>query len=138
MAHSNPNQPKKGVGFYASALAAILCCVTSVYYFVTYKGDQYYAANVFYTLLCALPIAAVLFVLKLQGFVPAVLCALSGVAALQFIYAMYWDISVVMVGIDKSSFDTRFIVCCVLLVVSFVVSEIALYTKMTKEPAAAK
>lgn len=128
---------KKGKGFYAASLAAILCLVTAIYYQITYSGDQYYSSGVFFTLLAALPVAVVLFLLKGDGFVPAALAALSGVAALQFIYAMYWDISVVIVGIDKNSFDTRFIVVCALLAVSFVVSEISIYMKMRKAPAKA-
>lgn len=132
MARSKFDLSQKGFGFYAACLAAVLCLVTGIYYNVQYTGDQYYAANIFYTFAAALPVALVMALVKQGNFVPAALCAFSGIGFLEFIYAMYWDISVVMVGIDKTSFDTRFIVCCVLMVVSFVIAEISLYTKMRK------
>lgn len=128
---------KKGAGFYAACLAAILCLVTAIYYQMSYSGNQYYASGVFYTLLVALPVAVVFFLLKWDGFVPAILAALSGVALLQFVYAMYWDVSVVLVGIDKNTFDPEFIACCVLLVVTFVIAEISIYLRMKKKPKAA-
>lgn len=128
---------KKGKGFYIACFSALLCLATAIYYYVSYNGDQYYSSRVFYTLLAALPVAAVMMFVKLDGFVPTVLTILSGIAILLFVYAMYWDVSVVLVGIDKTSFEPRFIACCVLMVLCFIVSEVSLYTKMRKAPKAA-
>lgn len=125
---------EKGKGFYFACFSALLCLATAIYYYVAYNGDQYYSSYVFYTLLAALPAAALMMLAKLDGFIPTVLTILSGVAILLFIYAMYWDVSVVLVGIDKTSFEPRFIACCILMVLSFLISEVALYSKMKKMP----
>lgn len=123
---------KKGKGFFIACFSALLCLATAIYYYVSYNGDQYYASAVFYVLLAALPVTAVMLIARLDGFVPTVLTILSGVAILLYVYAMYWDISVVLVGIDKTAFEPRFIACCVLLLLCFIVSEVALYSKMRK------
>lgn len=125
---------KKGKGFFIACFSALLCLATAIYYYVSYGGDQYYSSAVFYTLLAALPVAAVMLLVGLDGFVPTVLAILSGVSILLYVYAMYWDVSVVLVGIDKTSFEPRFIVCCALMVLCFIVAEVALYSKMRKAP----
>lgn len=130
MAGKQPS--KKGAGFYFALIAALLCLGAGIYYQITYNGDQYYTSALFYTLIAAAPLAAVMIAAKIDGFLPAALCVLSGCAVLQFIYAMYWDVSVVLVGIDKQSFDLRFIVCCALMIGAFAVSEISLYTKVNQ------
>ncbi len=129
---SGKQATKKGAGFWFALIAALVCLAAGIYYQITYKGDQYYTSALFYTLIAAAPLAAVMIAAKAEGFLPAALCVLSGAAILQFVYAMYWDVSVVLVGIDKQSFDTRFIVCCALMIVAFVAAEIALYTKVKK------
>lgn len=122
----------KAAGFYVTVAAAVLALVTAIVYQVSYSANQYYSSTIFIAFLVALPAAAVLVLLKLDNFAPAALAAATGVGTLAFVYAMYYDVSVVMVGIDKSSFDPAFILCAVLMLVSFLLSEVALYMKKTK------
>ena len=122
----------RAYGFYVTIAAAVLTFITAIVYQVSYSSNQYYSAPVFVLLLLCLPALVVLVLAKLDGFAPAVITALSGAAALAFIYAMYWDVSVVLVGIDKQAFDPEFIVCAVLIVASFIVSEVSVYSKAKK------
>lgn len=122
----------KGTGFFVSGFATCIAFITAIIYQLGYHADQYYSPAVFYVLLSALPVFIVLTLLRLENFIPAVITAIIGIAALLFVYAMYFDISVVLVGIDKSSFDSRFIICCILFVISFIISEISIYMKTAK------
>lgn len=122
----------KTAGFYVTAIAAVLALVTAIVYQVSYSSNQYYSSAVFIAFLAALPAAAVLLLLRLDNFAPAALAAATGVGSLAFVYAMYYDVSVVLVGIDKNSFEPAFILCCVLMLASFILSEVALYLKKTE------
>lgn len=122
----------KGLGFYVSMAAAALSFLTAIVYQVTYTGNQYYSVGVFVALLLALPVAVVLMLARCDGFIPAAVTLVIGIGILLFIYSMYFDVSVVLVGIDKSSFDPQFIACSVLSVVSFILADASIYLKVRK------
>lgn len=122
----------KGTGFFVSGAAACIALITAIVYQLNYQGDQYYSSAVFFTLLLTLPVFLLLTIIKLESFIPASITLIIGIAALRFIYAMYFDISVVLVGIDKSSFDSRFIICCFLFAIGFIISEASIYMKFKK------
>ncbi|MCD8223128.1 MAG: hypothetical protein LUD07_13270 [Clostridiales bacterium] len=118
----------KKIGFYLSGLAAILSLVTAIIYQLTYYNNADYSSSVFAILLIAFPAALILTLLRLEAFVPAIVTLIIGIGALRFIYAMYLEMSVVLVGIDKSAFDPQFIVCSVLMILGFIMGEISIYT----------
>lgn len=122
----------KGPGFYLSMIASVLSFILAVIYQYSYHTNPYYASSVFILLLLALPCALVLFFINLDGFIPAATTLLVGLAILQFIHAMYFDVSVVLVGIDKNSFDPEFILCSVLFGVCFLLGEVSIYTRVRK------
>ena len=122
----------KGLGFYASAIAAVVSFISAFIYRITYTGNPYYTNSIFYTLLSVLPVAIILLLVRLDSFIPAAITLIIGIAALRFIYSMYFDISVVMVGIDKTSFDSEFIICSILFALCFILSEASIYMRMRK------
>lgn len=122
----------KGMGFYVAMAAAALSLITAVVYQVTYTGNQYYSSAVFVALLLALPVAVVLLLARCDGFIPAAVTLVVGIGILLFIHSIYYDVSVVLVGIDKSSFDPQFIACSVLSVVSFILADASIYLKVKK------
>ena len=128
-----PDAGRRGAGFWIAAAAALLAFATSIVYRVSYAGNMFYSFTVFLLLLLCLPVPSVMFLTKTDGFAPAVLTALTAAALLAFIYATYFDISVVLVGIDKTGFDPEFIVCAVLITLSFLLSEVSVYTKYRKD-----
>lgn len=127
----------KAAGFYAGLLAALLCIASAAVYGLWFSKIQYKEAIFDKTVCIVLAVAAVagialLFVGKLAPYAPVLLCAGSGVALLLFIHAMIWPISDTIYGIEPFPHMQELTTCAVLLVLSFVVSEVSLYLKKTK------
>ena len=98
----------------------------------THNGDCYNLAIVLLLIIGGL-LCCVLTLVKQGGFGAAIAAACSGVSLLVFVHECYWYIVDVFVGIDeKSGFDPKFIAFTVLLVVAFLIGEIAVYLKKTK------
>ena len=66
---------------------------------------------------------------KTAGFAPALLCLGSGVSVMLFIKIAIWPISDTIYGIEPFPAFNQLVVCAVLLVITFVVSEVVLYMK---------
>ena len=73
-----------------------------------------------------------LFVDKLAPFAPVLLCAGSGIALMMYIHAIIWPVSDTIYGIEPFTHMTELIACAVLIVLSFLVSEVSLYMKKVK------
>lgn len=126
------------IGFYFTAVSALLAVISAVCYAVLFSVIQYKEPvfNVMISILLVVgAIAAVvlLFVDKqFAGFPPAILSLSSGISFLMFIKMVIWPISDTIYGIEPFPEFTQLIICAVLLVVTFIVSEVALYTKKFK------
>lgn len=129
---------KKALGFYVGIIAAALCIASAVMYgtkfsSITYK-EKIYDSNVCLLLGVTAGVAIVMLLInKIAAYAPVVLCAGSGIACLMFIRLMIWPISDTIYGIEPFQHMDELITCAVLLVLSFVFSEISLYMKKTKE-----
>ena len=133
---------KKGFGFYVTILAAILALVAGGYFVSihgtfgldsTHNGVCYDPAIVG-LLIGGAAVAVVLSLLKRYGIASAVATAAPGIAIAVFVHKCYWYVVDVFVGIDeKHGFDPRFITFTALLVAAFVIGEIALYCRKTKQ-----
>ena len=132
---------KKGFGFYA-ILAAVLAALAAGIYFLaihgtfgldsTHNGDCY-DPLITWLLIGGALIAAGLTVLRRYGLAAAVTAVVPGAALCLFIHKCYWYVVDVFVGIDeKHGFDPRFITFAVLIAAAFVIGEIAIYAKKTK------
>lgn len=127
----------KASGFYAGLLAVVLCIVSAATYGITFSSIDY-KEPIFNVTLCillavsALVAAAMLFVEKLAPFAPILLCAGSGIALMMFVQVIIWPISDTIYGIEPFTHMSELIICAVFLVLSFLVSELALYLKKVK------
>ena len=132
---------KKGFGFYA-ILAAVLAALAAGIYFLaihgtfgldsTHNGDCY-DPLITWLLIGGALIAAGLTVLRRYGLAAAVTAIVPGAALCLFIHKCYWYVVDVFVGIDeKHGFDPRFITFAVLIAAAFVIGEVAIYAKKTK------
>lgn len=127
----------KAAGFYAGLAAAVLCIASAAVYGATFSGIQY-KEPIFDTSVCVLLAAAaviagvMLFVDKLAPFAPVLLCAGSGIALMMYIHAIIWPVSDTIYGIEPFTHMTELIACAVLIVLSFLVSEVSLYMKKVK------
>lgn len=127
----------KAAGFYAGLVAVLLCVASAAMYGIWFSKINY-KEPIFDQMICillgvvAVVSAVMLFVDKLAPYAPVVLCAGSGVALLMFVHAMIWPVSDTIYGIEPFTHMQELTTCAVLLVLSFVVSEVSLYLKKVK------
>lgn len=124
----------KSYGYYITLALSVLSVVTAVVYLVMYNGSRYMSAPA-----AVLPIVGAVAAVGL-GFVHgggkaanAVLALCDFVALLFYIYGIYFYVSVVMVGIQASSFNSQFVICTVLFVVLLIANLINVFLKQEKE-----
>ena len=129
---------KKASGFYTGMFAAILCIAAAIIYSMKFSPISY-KEKVYDTNICILLIATaivsivMLLVQKLIHFAPVVLCLGSGISCLMYIKMIIWPVSDTIYGIEPFPYITEVIICAVLLVLSFILSECSLYMKKVKE-----
>ena len=132
---------KKGFGFYAVLLAALAALAAGIYFIVihgTFGLDSTHNGNCYDHLIVGLllggaAVAVLLAFLKKAGLASALTALVPGVALCLFIHKCYWYVVDVFVGIDeKHGFDPRFIIFSALIVVAFIVGEVAVYTRKAK------
>ena len=133
---------KKGFGFYAVLLAAAAALAAGIYFLVihgTFGLDSTHNGNCYDSLITCLliggaAIAVGLTFLKRYGLATAVTAIAPGVSICLFIHKCYWYVVDVFVGIDeKHGFDPKFITFVALVAAAFVIGEIAIYTRKTRE-----
>ena len=132
---------KKGFGFYV-ILAAALAALAAGIYFLSIHGtfglDSTHSGDcsdplITWLLIGGSLIAVGFTVLKRYGLASAVTAIVPGAALCLFIHKCYWYVVDVFVGIDeKHGFDPRFITFAVLILAAFVIGEVAIYVKKTK------
>ena len=132
---------KKGFGFYILLLAAVLAVAAGVYFLIihgTFGLDSTHNGDCYDPIITALLIggaalAVILALMKKYGLASAVTAIAPGVAICLFVHKCYWYVVDVFVGIDeKHGFDPRFIIFAALIAAAFVMGEIAIYAKKTK------
>ena len=132
---------KKGFGFYVILAAALAALAAGIYYLSihgtfgldsTHNGDCY-DPLITWLLIGGALIAVGFTVLKRYGLASAVTAIVPGAALCLFVHKCYWYVVDVFVGIDeKHGFDPRFITFAVLILAAFVIGEVAIYVKKTK------
>ena len=132
---------KKGFGFYILLLAAVAALAAGVYFLVihgTFGLDSTHNGDCFDPLIVGLliggaAVAVILTLMKKYGLASAVAAIAPGAALCLFIHKCYWYVVDVFIGIDeKHGFDPRFITFTVLIAAAFVIGEVAIYTRKTK------
>ena len=132
---------KKAFGYFIVLLAALLALAAGVYFLVihgtfgldsTHNGACY-DPWVVGLLIGGAVVAVALTLVKKYGLASAVAAAAPGVALCLFVHKCYWYVVDVFVGIDeKHGFDPRFIIFTALAAAAFVIGEVAVYVRKTK------
>ena len=113
----------KGYGFYATVFVSLLSLVAAIVYAATYQNtSRFMSWAAFAVILIGVVLALLLSVTRFGEFAPAVLAAADFAALMLFIKIIYNYVAVVMVGIDLTSFEPRFIACTVLFALCVVMS----------------
>ena len=126
---------KKALGFYVTLAACVLAIAAAAAYGLLFSGIEY-KEPVFDSRICILLAAAgvigavLLFVSKAtSGFAPAVLCLASGIGLMMFVRMVIWPVSDTIYGIDPFPQFVQLVICAVLIVLTLIVSEVALYMR---------
>lgn len=126
---------KKAPGFFLTLISCVLALASAIAYGVLFRNIEY-KEPVFDVMICILlavvgVAGAVLLLVNKQtaGFAPAVLCLGSGVAIMMFVKMVIWPVSDTIYGIEPFPQFTQLVICAVLLLLTFVASEVALYMK---------
>ena len=124
----------KSYGYWITLALSVLSVVTAVVYMVMYNGSRYMSMPA-----AILPIVGAVAAVGL-GFVRgggkcanAVLALCDFVALLFYIYGIYFYVSVVLVGIQASSFNSQFVICTALFAVLLIANLINVFLKQEKE-----
>ena len=125
-------------GSYAALLASVLAVASAVCYGVLFSGISYkepvFDMKICIILAVAGIVSAALLLVneRTAGFAPALLCLGLGISFLMFIKMVIWPIADTIYGIEPFPQFNQIIVCAVLLVITLVISEAALYMKKYK------
>lgn len=130
---------KKGFGFYATIVAAVLSLAAGIYLQITEgifgaMNRNCYDPMIVGLLIGGAVLAIVLALLKRCGLAAAAVTVLSGVALCMFIrlHDCYWYIADVFIAIDEKGFDPKFLIFAGLALGAFVIGEIAVFTRKEK------
>ena len=125
----------KSFGFKVTLFLIVLTVVTALVYAGMYNGSRYMSWNAVIVMLAGAALALVLGFTPLAKWSCCVLALADLIGALMYVYGVYFYVSIVMVGIQASSFNSQFIICTVLFVVLLVLNLINVFLKQVKEEA---
>ena len=121
------SKKNKNNGFYISIIVTFLSLLTSLIYLLTYKGSDYMSWTSFLLLVTVVLVNIILLVKNKLSLSPWISGLIILIAYMFYFYGKYLYISVVLVGIDLSSFDSKFIINTTLYTILFLLSIINIY-----------
>lgn len=124
---------KKASGFYVNVLMSLLSILTSIVYVASYSMHEYFSIWVFVLFLLAGLVGVVLNFFRKYDIASYAMYLFSLLGTLFYINAVYYDVSVVLVGIDKTSFDPWFILSSIFILLTFILSIVNVFMKKTKK-----
>lgn len=120
-------------------LSGLLSCAAGVLFQMVggrfgQMNYDYYNPFIAWGLMGVVAVAAVLMLLKLHGLASVAVTAVPGLAFCAFFIgfgkrAAYWHVADVFMKIDEQAFDTNYLIFCGLMIVAFIVGEIAVYLR---------
>lgn len=135
------NKPVKAPGYYVSLAACVLAVVAGICYGVLFRTIEYKEPVFDVTISIILAVSGVIgaaLVLASKhtvGFAPAVLCFGTGISMMMFVKMVIWPVADTIYGIEPFPQFTQLVICAVAIVLTLIVSEVALYMKKFKPTA---
>ena len=124
----------KAYGYYVTLALSVLSVVVAVVYAVLYSGSRYMSLPaVILPIVGAVAAVALGFVRGGGKWANAVLALCDFVALLFYVYGIYFYVSVVLGGIQASSFNSQFVICTVLFVGLLIANLVNVFLKQEKE-----
>lgn len=133
MGKENKLLKDKSYGFYVTLALIVASLAVSLIYMALYNGSRYMSWSAVGIMLAGTAIALVLAFTKLAKWSCVVLALADFAGLLLYVYGIYFYVSIVMVGIQASTFNWQFQLCTVMFVVLLVANVINVFLKQTKE-----
>lgn len=123
----------KSYGFYVTLGLIVASLAVSLIYMALYNGSRYMSWSAVGIMLAGAAIALVLAFTKLAKWSCVVLALADFAGLLLYVYGIYFYVSIVMVGIQASTFNWQFQLCTVMFIVLLVANVVNVFLKQTKE-----
>lgn len=127
------NLRDKSYGFYVTLALIILSLAAALTYTALYHSSRYMSWPAAGIMLGGTIIALALAFTKLSKWSCVVLALADFAGLLFYVYGIYFYVSVVMVGIQASTFNWQFKLCTVMFVALLMVNVINVFLKQIKE-----
>ena len=122
----------KKPGFWVSVGLSVFSIIIAITYIACFRGTDEMSYWAFSFLLIGAVLGFALIALKKCEIAKYVIGSGIFVALLFYIYAVYYYISVVMVGIDLDHFSVEFIITTTMFIIGFVVSLVNVFLSQVK------
>ena len=122
----------KSYGFYVSIGLAVLSLVTAIVYASLFHMSRYMSWGAFAVVIVGVVLAAVLPFLKQAKWSCCAIALADFIALLLYAYNIYFYVSVVMVGIQASTFSPQFLACTSLFAILLVLNIANVFLKQEK------
>ena len=124
----------KRYGFFVSIVGILMSVVAAIVYAVMYHAYvNFMSWTSFAMFLVGSVLALILLVLKMNELASVAAFSGSLLGALFFIRYIYPYVSVVLFGVDISSFSSNFIVSTIFISIAFVITLVAMFLPKVKE-----
>lgn len=123
----------KGCGFYFTLVLIAASLITAAVYAGLYNGSRYMSWPAVGIMLAGTAAALILAFTKLAKWSCAVLALADFAGLLLYVYGIYFYVSIVMVGIQASTFNWQFKLCTVMFVALLIANIVNVFLKQTKE-----
>lgn len=123
----------KSYGFYVTLALTVLSLVTALIYMALYNGSRYMSWPSVGIMLGGAAVALVLAFTGLAKWSCVVLALADFAGLLFYVYGIYFYVSIVLVGIQASTFNWQFLLCTVMFVVLLIANIINVFLKQAKE-----
>ena len=125
----------KSHGFYVTFVSVVASIVCAAVYASMYSGSRYMEWPAVVAMLVGAAVSLVLMFTKKAGWANAVIAVADFVAFLYYVYGIYFYVSIVMVGIQATGFNSQFRVCTAMFAVLQVLNLVNVFLKQVKEEA---
>ncbi len=123
----------KSYGFYVTLALTALSVAAALIYTALYNGSRYMSWPAAGIMLGGAAAALILAFTGLAKWSYAVLALADFIGLLFYVYGIYFYVSIVMVGIQASTFNWQFLLCTVMFVGLLAANIINVFLKQTKE-----
>jgi hypothetical protein len=123
----------KSYGFYITLALIILSIISAIVYAIMYNGSRYMSWLAVGFMLGGAVISIILAFTKAAKWSCVTMALADFIALLLYVYEIYFYVSIVMVGIQASTFNSQFKVSVAIFIALLVANVVNVFLKQVKE-----